>query len=59
MGVRQIPIILSLLILRVKTTMASMKMQQVLRADWSGLVSAVHVGPGHQIKDGDIIVELT
>lgn len=37
----------------------AMKMQQVLRADWSGIVDAVHVGPGHQIREGDLIAELT
>ena len=36
----------------------AMKMQQTLKADWSGVVSAVHVIPGQQVQDGDPIVEL-
>ena len=36
----------------------AMKMQQSLRADWSGVVSAVHVKPGQQVLDGDPIVDL-
>ncbi len=36
----------------------AMKMQQVLRADWTGIVAAVHVGPGQQVADGDPIIEL-
>ena len=36
----------------------AMKMQQTLKADWSGVVSAVHVIPGQQVQDGDAIVEL-
>ena len=36
----------------------AMKMQQTLRADWSGVVKAVHVLPGQQVLDGDAIVEL-
>ncbi len=36
----------------------AMKMQQTLKADWSGVVSAVHVIPGQQVRDGDAIVEL-
>ena len=36
----------------------AMKMQQALKADWSGIVSAVHVIPGQQVLDGDPIVEL-
>ena len=36
----------------------AMKMQQTLRADWSGIVKAVHVEPGQQVLDGDPIVEL-
>ena len=36
----------------------AMKMQQTLKADWSGVVSAVHVIPGQQVQDGDTIVEL-
>ena len=36
----------------------AMKMQQTLRADWSGIVKAVHVIPGQQLLDGAPIVEL-
>ena len=36
----------------------AMKMQQTLRADWSGIVKSIHVEPGQQILDGDLIVEL-
>ncbi len=36
----------------------AMKMQQVLRADWSGIVRSVLVQPGQQILDGDSIIEL-
>ena len=36
----------------------AMKMQQTLKADWSGVVSAVHVIAGQQVQDGDAIVEL-
>jgi biotin carboxyl carrier protein len=36
----------------------AMKMQQTLKADWSGVVSAVHVIAGQQVRDGDAIVEL-
>ncbi len=36
----------------------AMKMQQTLRADWSGIVGKVHVAPGQQVLDGDPIVEL-
>ena len=36
----------------------AMKMQQTLRADWSGVVSKVHVAPGQQVLDGDPLVEL-
>ena len=36
----------------------AMKMQQTLRADWSGVVSVVHVQPGQQVSGGDPIVEL-
>ena len=36
----------------------AMKMQQVLRADWSGIVGTVHVGPGQQVLDGDPILDL-
>jgi propionyl-CoA carboxylase alpha chain len=36
----------------------AMKMQQLLRADWSGIVTKVHVGAGQQVLDGDPIVDL-
>ena len=36
----------------------AMKMQQVLRADWSGVVRVVHVQPGQQVLDGDVLLEL-
>ena len=36
----------------------AMKMQQMLRADWSGIVSKVHVQSGQQVLDGDPIVDL-
>ena len=36
----------------------AMKMQQTLRADWSGIVRAVYVSPGKQVLEGDPIVEL-
>ena len=36
----------------------AMKMQQTLRADWSGVVRKVHVQPGQQVLDGDPLVEL-
>ncbi len=36
----------------------AMKMQQTLRADWSGTVRTVHVKPGQQVLDGDPIVDL-
>ena len=36
----------------------AMKMQQTLRADWSGTVRTVHVQPGQQVLDGDPIVDL-
>ena len=36
----------------------AMKMQQVLRADWSGVVKVVHVQPGQQVLDGDVLLEL-
>ena len=36
----------------------AMKMQQVLRADWTGIVRAIHVEPGQQVSDGDPIAEL-
>ena len=36
----------------------AMKMQQSLRADWTGMVKKVHVTPGQQIREGDPIAEL-
>ena len=36
----------------------AMKMQQTLRADWSGIVKNVCVKPGEQVSDGATIVEL-
>ena len=36
----------------------SMKMRQVLRADWSGVVRQIHVTPGEQVMDGNLIAEL-
>ena len=36
----------------------SMKMRQVLRADWSGVVRHIHVAPGQQVMDGNLIAEL-
>ena len=36
----------------------AMKMQQTLRADWTGVVRTVHVLPGQQVLDGDTIVDL-
>ena len=36
----------------------AMKMQQMLRADWSGIVRTVHVEAGQQVLDGAPIVEL-
>ena len=36
----------------------SMKMRQVLRADWSGVVRHIHVSPGQQVMDGNLIAEL-
>jgi propionyl-CoA carboxylase alpha chain len=36
----------------------AMKMQQVLKATWSGVVSYVHVKEGQQISSGHIIMEL-
>ena len=36
----------------------AMKMQQTLRADWTGKVRAVHVQAGKQVLDGDPIAEL-
>jgi len=35
-----------------------MKMQQTLRADWSGIVQAVHVSAGEQVVDGQAIADL-
>lgn len=37
----------------------AMKMQQSLRAEWSGTVKAIHVSPGQQVLDGDAIAELS
>jgi len=36
----------------------AMKMQQVLKADWSGIVKTVFVSSGDQINDGSPIIEL-
>ena len=36
----------------------AMKMQQVLKADWSGIVKKVFVSSGDQINDGSPIIEL-
>ncbi len=36
----------------------AMKMEQSLKADWTGIVRSVHVVPGQQMRDGDLIVEL-
>ena len=36
----------------------AMKMQQTLKADWSGVVKKVHVKSGDQVLDGDPILEL-
>lgn len=36
----------------------AMKMHQSLSADWSGIVSAVHVAPGQHVKADDLLVEL-
>ena len=36
----------------------AMKMQQVLRADWTGIVREVYVQPGQQVLDGDPILGL-
>lgn len=36
----------------------AMKMQQTLRADWSGIVRAIHVIPGQQVSDGAPIIDL-
>ena len=36
----------------------AMKMHQSLRADWSGIVQAVHVTPGQQVLGGDSLIEL-
>ena len=40
------------------SVLEAMKMQQVLKADWSGVVKAVHVVIGQQVSDGTPIVEL-
>ncbi len=36
----------------------AMKMQQTLRADWTGIVKTVYVQPGQQVADGAPIVDL-
>ena len=36
----------------------AMKMQQTLRAEWSGIVQAVHVESGQQVLDGDPLIDL-
>ena len=36
----------------------AMKMQQSLRADWSGMVKAVYVDVGQQVLNGTPILEL-
>ena len=36
----------------------AMKMQQVLRADWSGIVASVNVSAGDQVVDGEVIASL-
>ena len=36
----------------------AMKMHQSLRADWSGIVQAVHVTPGQQVLGGGPLIEL-
>ena len=36
----------------------AMKMRQSLRADWSGIVKVIHVIPGQQVQDGELIAEL-
>ena len=36
----------------------AMKMQQTLRADWSGIVKTVYVQPGQQVLDGAPIIDL-
>ena len=36
----------------------AMKMNQTLRADWSGIVRAVHAQPGKQVLGGDPLIEL-
>ena len=36
----------------------AMKMQQRLKAEWSGVVRKVHVEPGQQVLDGDPLIEL-
>ena len=36
----------------------AMKMQQVLRADWTGIVKTIYVEPGQQVLDGDTILDL-
>ena len=36
----------------------AMKMQQTLKADWSGVVKKIYVKAGDQVLDGDPILEL-
>ena len=36
----------------------AMKMQQSLKADWSGIVKKVFVSSGDQVNDGSPIIEL-
>ena len=36
----------------------AMKMQQVLRADWTGIVKTIYVESGQQVLDGDTILDL-
>ena len=36
----------------------AMKMQQSLRAEWTGIVRTVHISPGQQVLDGAPIIDL-
>ena len=36
----------------------AMKMHQSLAADWSGIVRAVHIVLGQQVREGDLLAEL-
>ena len=36
----------------------AMKMQQTLRAEWTGIVDEIHVETGQQIQGGDKILSL-